>query len=226
MYVFTRAIACAVAFGLASTAWATPDCWEFEEVNVPSEDGSDEVGTSWWGLNNRGVFVGNYCIDADCWVVGAAVYDSKAGTIETYSYEDWDWTEFMEVNDHNQIAGGAYTWIDGVGWESIVFVFDSDGEITALSNPDLGYAGGDYFGGHLNNRGDVVGTFWDSDAGRLQDGRASYGTGFNFIFLGGLQFNWMWAKRLGYQQYNPVTGEFFKQSGGDTRSEFYIVYDW
>ena len=43
--------------------------------------------------------------------------------------------------------------------------------------------------------------FWDSENNRLQDGRASYGMGFQFLFIGGLQLNWVWSKRLPFTQY-------------------------
>jgi outer membrane protein assembly factor BamA len=72
--------------------------------------------------------------------------------------------------------------------------------------------------------------FWDSENNRLQDGRASYGFGFQFFFIGGLQFNWSWAKRLEYTRYvwdseveNLVPTE---ADTGDTRMDFYIVFDW
>jgi len=80
--------------------------------------------------------------------------------------------------------------------------------------------------------------FWDSDNNRLQDGRGSYGAGFQFFFLGGLQFNWAWSKRLSNTQFvysgfggrvlldaegNPVTVE--SESSG-SRVDFYIAFDW
>jgi Tol biopolymer transport system component len=76
--------------------------------------------------------------------------------------------------------------------------------------------------------------FWDSDENRLQDGRASYGVGFQFFFIGGLQFNWIWAKRLDYTQftYFDADGNFMptpipvKADTGGTISEFYIAFDW
>ena len=81
--------------------------------------------------------------------------------------------------------------------------------------------------------------FWDSDNDRLQDGRASYGLGFHFLFLGGLQFNWAWAKRVehtgfardpltGLAALDPLTGEPIKIKVKDskTRMDFYIIYDW
>jgi WD40-like Beta Propeller Repeat len=75
--------------------------------------------------------------------------------------------------------------------------------------------------------------FWDSAAGRPQDLRASYGAGFQFFFLGGLQFNWAWAKRLPYTRYvnvstdpNIIDLQPVKADLGGVRTEFYITYDW
>jgi len=76
--------------------------------------------------------------------------------------------------------------------------------------------------------------FWDSDNNRLQDGRASYGAGFQFFFLGGLQFNWAWSRRISHTEYVPMldpTGTFFelvpqKSRDTGTRMDFYIVFDW
>jgi hypothetical protein len=77
--------------------------------------------------------------------------------------------------------------------------------------------------------------FWDSDENRLMDGRASYGVGFQFLFIGGWQFNWAFVHRLPHTQYKyaggfvdeiggvPIT---FEKDGGDTRTEFYIIYDF
>ena len=83
---------------------------------------------------------------------------------------------------------------------------------------------------------------WDSENDRLQDLRASYGAGFQFIFIGGLQFNWAWAKRLEYTQFcqvsdpinctlsnntDPVTGRLEKRLvDPDWDLQFYIAYDW
>lgn len=74
--------------------------------------------------------------------------------------------------------------------------------------------------------------FWDSEENRLQDGRASYGAGVQFFFLGGLQFNWIWAYRADYTQFlinaDDPTGPLIREeaSGGGLRSEFYITYDF
>ena len=72
--------------------------------------------------------------------------------------------------------------------------------------------------------------FWDGDNNRLQDGRAAWGTGFHFIFFGGLQFNWSFARRLPYTQFVPdPSGQFLvpiEADTGDTISEFYIAFDW
>jgi Tol biopolymer transport system component len=75
-------------------------------------------------------------------------------------------------------------------------------------------------------------SFWDSANNRLQDLRGSYGAGFQFFFLGGLQFNWVWAKRLPYTTYpyNPATGLSDPVPVSATlrgfQSEFYIAFDW
>jgi outer membrane protein assembly factor BamA len=73
----------------------------------------------------------------------------------------------------------------------------------------------------------------DNKNDRLQDLRASYGAGFQFFFLGGLQFNWVWAKRMEYTRYidgDPTTLAFeplaVKANPGGVRSEFYIAFDW
>jgi len=77
---------------------------------------------------------------------------------------------------------------------------------------------------------------WDSENGRLQDGRASYGLGFQFYFLGGLQFNWIWAQRLSYTQYcsngindpclNAGNLQPVKARDVGTVSQFYIAFDY
>ena len=94
--------------------------------------------------------------------------------------------------------------------------------------------------------------FWNSDADHLQDGRASFGWGFQFFFLGGLQFNWVWSQRVDYEetaydlfppdQFNPFVeiractapakpnqpcaGISSGQAPGRSRMDFYIAFDW
>jgi hypothetical protein len=81
--------------------------------------------------------------------------------------------------------------------------------------------------------------FWDSENSRLQDGRAAFGVGFQFYFLGGLQFNWIWANRLDYTQYcsagiadpcvfDPLLGPLEPTKAADigTISQFYIAFDY
>ena len=76
--------------------------------------------------------------------------------------------------------------------------------------------------------------WWDNENNRMQDLRASYGAGFQFLFLGGLQFNWSWSKRMDYTRYvdgDPSTPFVFeplavKADTGGVRSEFYIAFDW
>ncbi len=70
--------------------------------------------------------------------------------------------------------------------------------------------------------------FWDSDNDRLQDGRASYGTGFQFFFIGGLQFNWVWSRQMDYTQYVCDLAGCIKTEAdtGGTRMDFYIAFDF
>src|SRR5260221_10931500 len=74
-------------------------------------------------------------------------------------------------------------------------------------------------------------SWWDRNNDRLQDLRATYGAGFQFFFLGGLQFNWAWSKRLPYTAFlndpqNPGTLIPVKADVGGVRSDFYITFDW
>jgi len=82
-------------------------------------------------------------------------------------------------------------------------------------------------------RPDVPFDFYDSENNRLQDLRGSWGAGFQFFFLGGLQFNWSWAKRLSYTRFiddpsTPLTFDLIpiKAETGGWRNEFYIIFDW
>ena len=75
--------------------------------------------------------------------------------------------------------------------------------------------------------------WYDSTNNRLQDLRGAYGGGFQFFFLGGLQFNWAWAKRLPYTRYvdDPSTPLIYdplpvKASLPPWENEFYIAFDW
>lgn len=83
--------------------------------------------------------------------------------------------------------------------------------------------------------------FWDSENDRLQDLRVSYGGGFQFLFLGGLQFNWAWSKPLPHTQFcsagvapecvfidnglnpSPLEKRKFERN---TKFDFYIAFDW
>lgn len=74
---------------------------------------------------------------------------------------------------------------------------------------------------------------WDSENDRFQDVRATYGFGFQFLFVGGLQFNWSWGKRLSYTRFvdvnpDPFVIELEKRKGetGGRRMDFYISYDF
>jgi len=78
---------------------------------------------------------------------------------------------------------------------------------------------------------------WDSVNNQLQDARASWGVGFQFFFLGGLQFNWVWSWQADHTQYvyalnsfgqpdlsQPPVPTTFDPDG--VVSDFYIQFDW
>ena len=74
---------------------------------------------------------------------------------------------------------------------------------------------------------------WDSENDRLQDLRATYGMGFQFFFLGGLQFNWAWSRRFSYTTFVDGNPDLFlvdlqkvEADTGGWRQDFYIVFDW
>ncbi len=81
-------------------------------------------------------------------------------------------------------------------------------------------------------RPDVPFSWWDGKNDRLQDLRATYGMGFQFFFIGGLQLNWAWAKRLPYTVFrdDPLIPGLnlipVEADSGGVRSEFYITFDW
>ena len=57
--------------------------------------------------------------------------------------------------------------------------------------------------------------------GRLRDGRASYGIGFNFYF-GPFELNWVFSKALPYLQVDPFTDETDVVRPSGYGSAFYI----
>ena len=76
-------------------------------------------------------------------------------------------------------------------------------------------------------------SWWDDTNNRMQDLRATYGVGFQMYLIGGLQFNWCWAKRLPYTHYvdDPLTRDVFdlvpvEADVSKVYSEFFIAYDW
>ncbi len=119
---------------------------------------------------------------------------------------------------------GAFTSIRGflfmdagAAWFSDGTVYDPHGEFTQFrSQPKF--------------------HFWDNDNSRLQDGRASYGIGFQFFFAG-LQLNWSWGRQFPYTRYqqtldlsNPLAPRVdftpVEVDPHGSRMDFYIVYDF
>jgi len=77
-------------------------------------------------------------------------------------------------------------------------------------------------------------SWWDDAHNQLQDLRATWGVGIQMYLIGGLQFNWCWAKRLPYTRYVPIdipVSPFFELVPVDADvsgvySSFFIAYDW
>lgn len=137
-----------------STNVVHPQCYDFQEVNVPGRFGLVYPGTSWWDVNNENVFVGNYCIDMFCSRVAGAVYDARDGSIETFQIPGYEASiGTPHINEPGQIVGTAWAF-DG---SSATWLREPDGSIRMLDLPDFHAEGG------INNRGDIAGFFYDED---------------------------------------------------------------
>jgi hypothetical protein len=116
----------------------------------------------------------------------------------------------------------GFVFLDaGTAWLSNDQFYDPDLRfVRAQPNPD----------GTFTN---IPFSWWDNTNDRMQDLRATWGLGFQMFFIGGLQFNWAWAKRLPYTRYadvSPIPGVIDLQPvNADVSrvySEFFIAYDW
>lgn len=141
------------------------------------------------------------------WRVGSLVTQGRGATlfgiggfnqIRGYRYREFIgdraiWTNlefrFPLVDNLRWPWGGSLRWVRalffldaGAAWNQEGFFFDRE----------LGKATG--FSGVFRDF-----KFWDSDRHSLRDGRASYGTGFNFR-LGIFDLNWTFSKRLPFEQ--------------------------
>jgi len=133
------------------------------------------------------------------------------------------WTNFEMrfplVDELRWPWGGAMRWVRavfffdaGAAWTQDGFFFDRE-----LGKPEPLRAIGQ--GGVFRDF-----KFWDSSKHTLRDARASYGTGFNFR-LGFLDLNWIFAKRLPYEQINlrgpgvdPTNGSTINPNTGGPES--------
>lgn len=168
----------ALATGLAclstaADAHAAERCYELEEVNVPDGAGG-ELFTSWYGVNDRGEAVGNYCIDAFCapvgpddQVVGGAIYDIRRGTFETFTLPaPFNWVGSLKIANDGVIVGQALEsevsgGVLGAFVDFAPFVRDPDGTIEILPPPTDDTV--QHLAEGVNPRGDVVGWFVESD---------------------------------------------------------------
>lgn len=175
------------------------------------------------------------------------------------TYSAGDRQSFQGFGGINQLRGFEYREFFGskIAWsnlelrfpllEALPFTFGNLGPVrgflffdigAASLNDDLFYdpnALGSFGGIRIDpaTSQPVPFSFWDDENNRLQDGRASYGFGFQAFILG-LQMNWSWARQMDYTQYallfdgsgNAIGIEKTKANTGGTRMDFYIVFDF
>ncbi len=174
-------------------------------------------------------------------------------------YSAGDRQSYRAIGGINQLRGFDYREFFGskVAWsnlelrfpvlEALPFAFGNLGPVRGFLFFDIGAAAleDDWFydPNYLGNIGgfridpatgeQVPFSFWDSDNNRLQDGRASYGFGFQAFILG-LQLNWSFARQMEYTQFEldfgggpvPIGIVKTKANTGGTRMDFYIVFDF
>ncbi|MBZ5638432.1 MAG: hypothetical protein LAO51_06685 [Acidobacteriia bacterium] len=139
--------------------------------------------------------------------------------------------------DQLRFPFGAIRSIRGFLFMDVGAAWFNDG---SFYDPELAGVGGVRSGVDINGK-PVQFKLWDSANGRFQDGRGSYGWGIQFLFIGGLQFNWAWSQRMAYTRYDcqldPNNNCQFdannnlvlvprKADTGGVRTEFYIVFDF
>jgi hypothetical protein len=164
----------AILLGVALLAFASqsaeakPDiCYNYEYVNVPDGEVGDKY-TSWTGINNQGVIVGNYLINMD-WsptpegdMVGGVIYDSNHGTFETFTVPaPYDWVGLVSIDERGYVVGTAHIL---TGWppsDGAVFVRAPDGTLEFLAEPKPGTL--EYASGACTNSGMVVGAYDDPE---------------------------------------------------------------
>jgi hypothetical protein len=162
----TTTLAATGALLLCSPAFAGRDiCYDIETVNVQDDSGNDLL-TIWYGINNPGVMVGEYCqyIGCDPFVAPGIVYDSRDGTFESFWVDGFDEIAWSGINDWGKVVFEAFAYdaefniIDAAS-----FVRDPGGEITQLDFPGTGV----YVDTQaINNAGTIAGLYYD-----LADGR-------------------------------------------------------
>jgi hypothetical protein len=112
----------------------------------------------------------------------------------------------------------------GAAWFEDDLWYDPRREIVRVDDPGL------YPFGPVVDATPIRYEFWNSELDELQDGRASYGAGFQFLLFGWLPMNWVWARPLDYVEWDPnalgAGAGGFVRVEGKTVQEFYITYDW
>lgn len=132
---------------LTSLAFGAAPCFDFVQLDVPNPAGGTYADTSWWGLNNRDQYVGNYCVDDACEETYAVLYDARAGTWTSFHVPGFAYRTVGRINDGGQVAGYG---VDDAG-NPRSFVRSAAGSMTYLDHVP-GFLPMD-----INNRGEVVG---------------------------------------------------------------------
>lgn len=133
--------------------------YEFTAFNVPTTvPVSPGIGTTAFGINNRGQIVGNFPTYAPdgvtVWIAGFLFEDGKFIDL---SIPGSPWTELIKINDHG-VAVGDYLDPDQNTFQAHHFVRRVDGTIQLLPPvmPGAGFLAENI---GINNQGTIVGSF-------------------------------------------------------------------
>ncbi len=161
---------------LSGSALASERCYQWTDINV---DG--DRPTSWFGLDEQGTAIGNFCPAADCdpFDTDGALLDLRSGQITVIPnplppsgsrlYLPTD------LNSRGQASVYAFDFVSRVGF---AMIRERDGSHTTLPDIDVGVNQQGAFG--INNRGEVVGF-------------SIFGDG-----PGEIRVQWRWTDREGF----------------------------
>jgi hypothetical protein len=160
-------------------------CYDWEEVPFLDDTGAPYPGLSWWGVNNRDVFVGNFCYDEACSDQGVVIWDSRADTWDSFVIPGYGTeVDVPRINDHGIIVGSARN-ADG---DYLSWVRDTDGTLTLIDG---------YIATDINDADEIVGFYpWDGWPDYPFVGATLSGRGFTdiaYYTVDGADYNGLWA---------------------------------